>query len=48
MPNAGCVNGCEQTNCPDCNLENGQGRIIVTFKDLEQMLIEEITRNNLQ
>ena len=47
MPIVGGSQGCGKADCLNCSPENRQGTITVTLKDLEQMLIEEITRNNL-
>ena len=47
MPNV-----CGNSNCLNCGSRNEQSTavttITVTLKDLEQMLIEEITRQSLQ
>ena len=43
------TNACDNGSCMHCqfNLVTGQQACIVTFKDMEQLLIEEITRKYL-
>ena len=48
MPIVGGSQGCGKADCLNCSPENGQETMTVTLKDLEQILIEEITRTYLQ